>query len=76
MKKGTLVKITFLDHAIATSRSDGEPIQGVAVGFLRHESPRHYVLTPMVLGSLDDDDSAEIMIVKTPGIKIRRLCEV
>lgn len=73
MKKGTLVRVSFLDHAVAPSKTDGKPIQGVAVGFLREESDVHLVLCSMILGDLDNEDSNELIIVKTPGMKIKKV---
>ena len=76
MKKQPLMHIEFLDHAQSTHREGpgwDEPVRCAVVGWLVRETKTHYVLSAWISDSILSDDSDAIIIVKHPGMKVKRL---
>lgn len=73
IKLGTLVEIRFLDHC----QGGCEPMEFRAVGWLKHETDRHYVIaswdyvTDVYIPS--DDNVLTFNILKSTIRKIRRV---
>ena len=72
-KKYPIVLIKFLDH-VQCSGEDPRPAECEAVGFLVKEDKDSYQLLTWHADYVINDSNAELfVIVKHPGIKVRRL---
>jgi hypothetical protein len=72
-KKGPLVHISFLDHAMDTS-DKAAPIECDVFGVLYKEDKKAYYVASWVCGKDPFDHNSEtFVVVKMPGVKIKRL---